>query len=1021
MDRAPQAEVPRKGSDFRYVDKFDDLLQCGICKGALFQPQETECEHYFCRACIETHITAQGDLPYCPSCSEPVSSIHPFKKTTKLIRLLTGKLRVACAKRDGNGRTCGAIYDRDSHMDHARACEWRMVACPKGCGQTYAKKDQKIHDSLCQKVAFTFQAAAAAAAADPLQPPPQQQQPPPQPQAESSPVNFNGAPPVWGFNGEPQGAAVLNSSTMDVDTTMQGVCGSKASDEDAAKNARADHQQQQEQLRGDTGSGFCFEPAAAGQQQQQQQQQEMPPGMNSTPINSVPADTFDRTLSGSNLFEVRFEKTGDKSRRKGKVGLRTRGNVNAAHPAASFPQANHHAPQQQQQQQQHHHHRSDEEKENLHTPTSPPHGGVDQRAADDSDMQPPQQPQQQEDEFPGTAQHHHHQPPPSSYSWNSSAKTSGPESAAFSSAHPFTTAATYHTDADPPPPSAAPTAPPPAAAAAAAAARPAKESAAAQQLPPVAHGHPAKPSAHKTSPTSASMPKAQDAAEQQKQRKDSAPAGRSKKPSSKKLKMGGDDAYEKGDYDTAINLWSQAVDLDDGTTRLPIVYGNRSAAHFMSQRYVECIQDCRLALEDDRGNAKLWNRMGKAACSLGKIGWAIKLLQEALLEPKVREKGDHEIDVLDKELDVYVAIETAMKTAEQLISEGKVAEAESGLQHYFAKFGDWPQVMLSTCKLYIAKGMPDEALSIVEKPIHLARLKPGAVDGELVVAAFVLKAQALLSKGFDKMKEAINATQEGLIAAPNTKELLELAKRCQLLEEKKEKGNERFRAKEWHRSCQLYSEGLELATDTAEVAKVLHTNRAAARKEMKQFKLAVDDCTAALKLDPKFARAYTRRGRCHQELNDFDQAIADFKAAQRCGNTTQDLVDMLRDAERRRDAKVDFYSLLGVSHHFDNKCEKTQKELKGKYRELCLRWHPDKVRGTDDDRKEAEKKIKQVNEAYATLTDAVKRKDYDRTIFAARRSSSFSFPGYSGMKPSSHRYGATTMPNFNYTNTYGAF
>ena len=188
---------------------------------------------------------------------------------------------------------------------------------------------------------------------------------------------------------------------------------------------------------------------------------------------------------------------------------------------------------------------------------------------------------------------------------------------------------------------------------------------------------------------------------------------------------------------------------------------------------------------------------------------------------------------------------------------------------------------------------------------------------------------------------------------------------------------------------------------------------------MKQIKLAVEDCTAALNLDPKygvlstphppppplhlraeppvsmqpqkyrihsFTRAYTRRGRCHLELNDFEKGIADFKSAQKCGGNSNDVADLLRDAERRRDAKADFYTLLGVSRTFSNSCEKTKKDLKQKYKNLCLRWHPDKVRGNDEDQQQAEKKFKQVGEAYATLSDAVRRREYDRTLAPSLRS-----------------------------------
>ena len=49
-------------------------------------------------------------------------------------------------------------------------------------------------------------------------------------------------------------------------------------------------------------------------------------------------------------------------------------------------------------------------------------------------------------------------------------------------------------------------------------------------------------------------------------------------------------------------------------------------------------------------------------------------------------------------------------------------------------------------------------------------------------------------------------------------------------------------------------------------------------------------------------------------------------------------------------------------------------DLKKAYRKAAKKYHPDLNPGD----KEAEKKVKEVNEAYAVLSDATKRANYDR-------------------------------------------
>jgi len=64
---------------------------------------------------------------------------------------------------------------------------------------------------------------------------------------------------------------------------------------------------------------------------------------------------------------------------------------------------------------------------------------------------------------------------------------------------------------------------------------------------------------------------------------------------------------------------------------------------------------------------------------------------------------------------------------------------------------------------------------------------------------------------------------------------------------------------------------------------------------------------------------------------------------------------------------MDYYEILGLSK------AATAGDIKKAYRKLALKFHPDHNKGD----KTAEAKFKQINEAYAVLSDAKKRRQYD--------------------------------------------
>eukprot|EP01024_Parvocaulis_polyphysoides_P060021 TRINITY_DN6512_c0_g1_i8.p1 TRINITY_DN6512_c0_g1~~TRINITY_DN6512_c0_g1_i8.p1 ORF type:complete len:435 (-),score=37.50 TRINITY_DN6512_c0_g1_i8:233-1537(-) len=68
----------------------------------------------------------------------------------------------------------------------------------------------------------------------------------------------------------------------------------------------------------------------------------------------------------------------------------------------------------------------------------------------------------------------------------------------------------------------------------------------------------------------------------------------------------------------------------------------------------------------------------------------------------------------------------------------------------------------------------------------------------------------------------------------------------------------------------------------------------------------------------------------------------------------------------------DYYSLLGVSR------DAGEDQIKRAYRKLAQKMHPDKVKGSDEEKQQATEQFQEISHAYEVLSDPEKRRVYDR-------------------------------------------
>ncbi|XP_041281997.1 dnaJ homolog subfamily B member 8 [Onychostruthus taczanowskii] len=90
---------------------------------------------------------------------------------------------------------------------------------------------------------------------------------------------------------------------------------------------------------------------------------------------------------------------------------------------------------------------------------------------------------------------------------------------------------------------------------------------------------------------------------------------------------------------------------------------------------------------------------------------------------------------------------------------------------------------------------------------------------------------------------------------------------------------------------------------------------------------------------------------------------------------------------------VDYYKVLGLQKNA------SQDAIKKTYHKLALKWHPDK---NPKNKEEAEKKFKEIVEAYEILSDPQKRLLYDKSVEESRAHRERSTVDYSSFSGSHH-------------------
>ncbi|XP_062074082.1 hsp70-Hsp90 organizing protein 3 [Humulus lupulus] len=272
-----------------------------------------------------------------------------------------------------------------------------------------------------------------------------------------------------------------------------------------------------------------------------------------------------------------------------------------------------------------------------------------------------------------------------------------------------------------------------------------------------------------------SEPEPMEVSEEEKEKKE-------RKAEAQKEKDAGNVAYKKKDFDTAIQHYTKAIDLDDEEISYIL---NRAATYLEMGKYDECIKDCEKAVErgrelrsDFKMIAKALTRKGTAFVKMAKTSKdyepAIESFQKALTEHRnpdtLKKLNDAEKARKELEQQEYFDPKLADEEREkgnEFFKEQKYPEAIKHYTESLRRNPKDPKAYSNRAACYTKLGALPEGLKDAEKCIELDPTFSKGYTRKGAVQFFM--------KEYDK---ALETYQQGLKHDPQNQELLDGVRRC---------------------------------------------------------------------------------------------------------------------------------------------------------------------------------------------------------------------------------------------------
>ncbi|KAL4334862.1 hypothetical protein GQ457_07G043330 [Hibiscus cannabinus] len=519
---------------------------------------------------------------------------------------------------------------------------------------------------------------------------------------------------------------------------------------------------------------------------------------------------------------------------------------------------------------------------------------------------------------------------------------------------------------------------------------------------------------------------------------------------------------------------------------LMLCYSNLAATRMSLGRMRDALGDCMMAISMDPNFLRVQLRAANCYLALGEVENAMEYFRKCLqsgtdvcVDRKVAVEASDGLQKAQKLTECIQQSALLLQSKSSVDAEAALEVIAEALQ--ISVYSD--QLLEMKAEALLILGKYEDVIKLCDQTSDSAEKNSPSLDANGQLAnpdssgfskdpTFRIWRCHLIFKSYfhiGKLEEAIAflEKQEDLQSTTNRvgsnslESSIPLAATVRELLSHKAAGNEAFQSGRHLEAVEHYTTALSCNVESRPFAAICFCNRAAAYKALGQITDAIADCSLAIALDGNYLKAISRRASLYEKIRDYEEAASDIERLlsllmhqmETKNNQTglsERSVNLANDSrharswlseieeEGKKEVPLDFYLILGVE------LSVSTADIKKAYRKAALRHHPDKaiqslvrIENGDDKLwkeikeeayKDADKLFKIIGEAYAVLSDPIKRSKYDseeetRNLQKKHtaRSSRAAADGYSSSfdKRSGMRSGREARKEFGYSASKG--